>query len=100
MFCPKCGSILVPDKNKQLSCSSCRYKAAKSKDLAIKEEMKQQKALEVIDKKIETNPKIGMECPKCKNGEAYYWTVQTRAADEAETQFFECTKCHHRWRKY
>jgi len=41
-----------------------------------------------------------VECPKCGNKEAYYWTVQTRAGDEAETKFLKCTRCKHTWRDY
>ncbi|RLG67435.1 MAG: transcription factor S, partial [Methanobacteriota archaeon] len=32
--------------------------------------------------------------------DAYFLPVQTRAGDEAETRFFECVKCKHRWRAY
>ncbi|PIO07920.1 transcription factor S, partial [Candidatus Pacearchaeota archaeon CG10_big_fil_rev_8_21_14_0_10_35_219] len=31
---------------------------------------------------------------------AYFWTMQTRAADESETKFYRCTKCDHTWREY
>jgi DNA-directed RNA polymerase subunit M len=31
---------------------------------------------------------------------AYFWTQQTRGADEPETRFFKCTKCSHTWREY
>lgn len=50
----------------------------------------------------EAKPKLTLEekCPKCENKEAYFWTVQTRAGDEAETMFLECKKCKHRWRSY
>ena len=41
-----------------------------------------------------------VECPKCGNTEAYYWTIQTRSGDEAETKFHKCTKCKHTWRDY
>ena len=40
------------------------------------------------------------ECPKCRHKKAYYWTVQTRAGDEAETKFLKCEKCSHTWRDY
>ena len=38
--------------------------------------------------------------PKCDHKEAWFWTSQTRAGDEAETKFFKCTKCRHTWREY
>ena len=60
-----------------------------------------EKPVEVIDKsEIETLPKTPTQCPKCDHNTAYYWTVQTRAADEAETKFMKCEKCGHTWRDY
>jgi DNA-directed RNA polymerase subunit M len=55
-----------------------------------------------IIKEKETNvmPTVAETCPKCGNKEAYFWTSQTRAADEAETKFFRCIKCKHTWREY
>ncbi len=48
----------------------------------------------------DTMPVVDQACPKCGNPKAYWWEQQTRAADEAATQFFRCTKCNHTWRKY
>lgn len=45
-------------------------------------------------------PTTSIECPKCKNGIAFWWMLQTRSADEATTQFYRCTKCSHTWRNY
>jgi len=58
--------------------------------------------MNIWDYKIGKNwqPKTNEECPKCKHKEAYYWLVQTRAADEAATRFFKCVKCMHTWRAY
>ena len=54
----------------------------------------------VRDKDLDTTPVVPAVCPKCANKEAYFWTSQTRAGDEAETRFFKCTKCRHTWREY
>lgn len=104
-FCPKCKSILLPIKkaNKTIMrCSSCNYRSNKKENIIIKEEIELAKEdkIEVIDKNVTTLPKTDAECPKCKHDKAYYWLVQTRAADEAATRFFRCTKCGHTWREY
>ncbi|MDD5331764.1 MAG: transcription factor S [Candidatus Nanoarchaeia archaeon] len=102
MFCQKCGSVLVPGRDKDgiiLKCK-CGYNSRARKNVLITEEVKlgREDKIELVDKKIETLPKTKEECPKCGNNTAYFWTIQTRAADEAETRFFECTKCKNRWR--
>ena len=100
-FCPKCGIILVK-KNDKFVCSKCNY----IKDnvvMTAKEKMKEKKASEGIhiSQGEENNlPVVKATCPKCKNETAYFWCVQTRGGDEAETSFFKCTKCKHTWRSY
>ncbi|MBD3204073.1 transcription factor S [Candidatus Woesearchaeota archaeon] len=103
MFCPKCGSLLVPkkeNKKKILSCS-CGYTNKKPKNIELKEVMKKpEKDLEPVDEDVEALPLAEAECPKCQHRKAYFWMVQTRASDEAETKFFKCEKCKHIWRDY
>ncbi|MBI2107064.1 transcription factor S [Candidatus Woesearchaeota archaeon] len=101
LFCPKCKSLLVPNKEdpKKIVCS-CGYKSRQKKNLSVKEKMESSRRLEVVDKIIETLPLTEMECPKCEHLKAYYWTAQTRSSDEAETRFFRCAKCRHQWRQY
>ncbi len=106
LFCPKCGSLLRPkDKSgKKVLWCSCGFTTAfeeAKEEPVLKEEKKEQetKRIEIV-KEIETHPKIKADCEKCGNKEAYYWTQQTRGADEPETRFFKCTKCSHTWREY
>tara|TARA_Y100000310_G_scaffold307746_1_gene350111 strand:+ start:966 stop:1280 length:315 start_codon:yes stop_codon:yes gene_type:complete len=101
-FCPKCANLLIPKKGRKLITCSCGYRSKQKPNLVIKEKINLSKEdkIEVVDKKIETLPKTNEECPKCEHGKAYYWTLQTRAGDEAETRFFECVKCRNRWRSY
>ncbi len=104
MFCQKCGSLMVLDKDKKKSnCSSCGYSPrGKAENLILKEKvgLTKEQEIEIRDKKIETLPKVDETCDKCGNKKAYYWTLQTRSSDESETRFFECTKCRKRWRVY
>lgn len=101
IFCERCGSVMVPDKSgkKKLVCTNCGKKVNATGSVVIKEKVIESKdKIEVVDKSIEVNPKVDIECPKCGNMKAYFWTLQTRAADEAETRFYKCVKCGHRWR--
>jgi len=103
MFCPKCGSVLLPKKegSKRILVCSCGYKSSGMEKTKITETInKRSKEVEVIEKEIETLPKTKAECPKCGHKEAFYWTMQTRAGDEPETKFLKCGKCSYTWRDY
>jgi len=104
MFCPKCGSILVPKKedSKRLLVCSCGYKSTDTEKAKIKESIeKTDKKIEVIDRgELQTLPTTSVECPKCSHHTAHFWLVQTRAGDEPETKFLKCEKCEHTWRDY
>ncbi len=39
-------------------------------------------------------------CPRCGYHEAYFWMIQTRAADEPPTRFYKCRRCGYVWREY
>jgi len=103
MFCPKCGTILIPKtKNKKriIECS-CGHKDTDLSQLEnLKEVVKQEKDIEVIEDQPEILPETQEECPKCEHKTAYFWTIQTRASDEPETKFLRCKKCKHTWRDY
>lgn len=64
---------------------------------AVKQEKKE---IGVVEKEIETLPVVKAKCPHCSYNEAANWEIQTRAGDEAATQFFKCKKCGHTWREY
>ena len=100
-FCPKCGALLI-QKKKNLGCPRCSYASKSSGKIRISEKINLEKKPEiaVIKKKTDVLPIVQAKCPECKHEEAYFWTVQTRAADEAETKFFKCTKCGHTRREY
>jgi len=99
-FCPKCGAVLVL-KTKNYGCPRCNYSTKEKVKLKTSEKQDEKNVIEVISEKdSQTMPVVGEECKKCKNNKAYFWTIQTRAGDEAETKFFRCTKCDHTWREY
>ncbi len=99
-FCPKCGAVLMPKKDRE-ACPRCSYTSKGKMKIVSSEKIEDKNAkLEVVKKDMETLPIIVEKCKKCKNDKAYFWTVQTRSGDEAETKFFKCTKCEHTWREY
>ena len=104
-FCEKCGAMLVPkkeDRRTVFMCNSCGKVSTQREKIIITEKTGDGKKslVDVVDKKIDVLPKIDQDCSKCDHGKAYFWLVQTRAADEAETRFFKCVKCNHTWREY
>ncbi len=100
-FCPKCGSLLKPKekKGKKLLVCSCGYTNKKAKIESMKEKIKQEEGMDVIDEDNVSLPKTETECPECGHEEAYYWLQQTRAGDEPETKFLKCTECKNVWRE-
>lgn len=102
MFCPKCGSVLMPknEKGKKVFRCSCGYTDKKMEAPSVKEKIEPKDEIPVVDKEIEPLPLVDAECPSCGHKKAYYWTVQTRSADEPETKFYRCEKCRKTWRDY
>ena len=98
IFCPKCKSLMIP-KEENFICSKCGFKKKKRGSSVVVEKQTEKETV-VLEKKIDLLPKTRVECQKCGHNEAYFWSAQTRSADEAETQFFKCKKCKHTWREY
>lgn len=85
-------------KGKQLACS-CGYKEGIS-EVKISEKTRQDlKKIEVAEQGSGDVRSVADEqCPKCGHRKCYTWEIQMRAADEPATRFFECQKCHNKWR--
>ena len=64
------------------------------------EKVDEKNEIAVIKKKEETHPIVNSDCKNCGHDKAYFWTVQTRSSDEAETKFFKCVKCGETSRDY
>ena len=100
-FCPKCGAVLI-QKTKKMGCPRCTYYSkGKPTKLKTSEKLDEKREVAVYSgKEQSTLPVINYKCKKCKNDKSYFWTVQTRSSDEAETKFFKCTKCNNTVREY
>ena len=99
-FCPKCGSILI-QKTKNAGCPRCSYSSKGKLKITSSEKMEEKKKVPVIkEKDSEVHPTVLNECKECGHDRAFFWTVQTRASDEAETKFFKCCKCGTTTRDY
>ena len=99
-FCQRCKTLMSPHKKDDeffMRCNECGFIEKLSHSLSVNEK---RQTIAVSKKDMQTFPVIKEKCKKCKNPEAYFWTVQTRSGDEAETKFFKCTKCEHTWREY
>lgn len=102
-FCDKCGAIVVGKKGEDVKCVACGYIQKATKSVSLSEKIDKKEEREILDSSDDTaeiHPTTSEECPECKHDEAYYWTKQTRAGDEPETQFFKCVNCKHQWRDY
>lgn len=104
-FCPSCGKVLSLVKKSDgvvLKCKKCGYEKPAEN---IKVQSRYRRAQKVIEVGEESGEDVlptvtDIICPNCGNREAYWWTVQTRSADEPMTTFFRCTRCKHTWREY
>jgi DNA-directed RNA polymerase subunit M len=102
MFCDKCGALLTPVKKGKktvLMCVKCK-KSSKASGVITEKAKERRDKIIIVESEERELPKTEVECPSCGNMEAFFWLIQTRAADEPPTKFFECTKCKHRWRSY
>ncbi len=82
-------------------CSRCGTDSGSKVSLESSEKVEVAKEIAVVTEgENEINPKVEIECPKCKHKEAFFWTKQPRSSDEAETRCYKCTKCKYSWRIY
>ena len=96
---------MLPKKenNKTIFACKCGHRSDEIKETKITESIKEKKDgsnFATVESEIETLPLTEIECPKCHHRKAYFWEVQTRAADEAPTKFLKCEKCKRIWRDY
>lgn len=113
-FCPKCGTLMRPKREGGVTvfiCPKCGYKEGAENEkgqvsykLTNKIKHTEKEKTIIVEEKgaPEGLPRLKdvVYCPKCGHNEVFYWTLQTRAADEPPTRFYKCAKCGHVWREY
>ncbi len=101
MFCPKCGSILIPKEHQGKKVMGCKCGYKSDSELRLKENSLKKKEVnwDVVEEEKEIHSLTDQNCPRCEHEKAYYWERQMRAADEPPTLFFKCQRCKHTWRE-
>jgi DNA-directed RNA polymerase subunit M len=106
-FCPNCEKRLIYTPDKGYQCPKCGYTTnaqrldASSEQIAITEKVTSPILVRDQEETIlQTLPTITVNCPKCNNSKAVYWTHAVGTDDDVELlQLFRCTHCGHRWRQ-
>ncbi|XP_038886283.1 DNA-directed RNA polymerase I subunit RPA12-like isoform X2 [Benincasa hispida] len=65
----------------------------------VQKEIRKQLGISLIDEEKMQLSKERRRCEKCGNDEAWFESRQMRSADEGQTTFYTCTKCHHQTRE-
>ena len=106
-FCPKCGSMMVPNKDEEnigWKCRKCGHAQAMGdkRELVLKKKTTTKVVIPVfdLDKTKDKLSTIEIECHKCGGNQALWWIQQTRSGDEPATRFYKCIECGHTWREY
>ena len=106
-FCPKCGSMMIPEKTEEgmgWKCRKCEHieEVSNKKEIVIKEKIKEIIEIPVfdVDKTKDEISTVEVDCKKCGGKRAIWWIQQTRSGDEPATRFYKCIKCGHTWREY
>lgn len=95
---------MVPKENDKgkvkFVCRKCGWTGKSNKLKIVNSNPKKEKLFFVKEKDDNDMPTIKEKCPECGHNKAYYFLIQTRAADEPATKFFKCVECGHKWREY
>ena len=103
-FCEVCGSYLK-ETPEGLWCSRCKKLVSSKTKAKVKDVRREEiNRVYVADKHPEAISKIPEKCPKCGNGESFYWVSVISGEHagvglERTVHHFKCAKCSHSWAK-
>ncbi|GBF88141.1 transcription factor [Raphidocelis subcapitata] len=106
-FCPTCGNMLLVEAEGNIVglryfCQTCPYIYHIDHTIRRRARLQPKKAQDIFDdEKLWANAQKTSQanCPECHNGEAYFYEMQTRSADEPATVFYRCARgsCNKVW---
>lgn len=102
LFCPTCHNMLLVRNELQMQfhCRTCPYVFGIAERVTRKTWLTPKKADEPLTEENQAQgAKAPAVCPQCTHGEAYFYQIQIRSADEPMTAFYSCCKCNFRWRE-
>lgn len=103
-FCPTCGNLLLVEQSAtfRFFCQTCPYVHNINSAISRKVPLQRKEVDDVLGgqeawKNAEqTSTAL---CPKCSGTKAFFFSLQTRSADEPMTIMYRCSNhdCAHRW---
>ncbi|KAF2456006.1 hypothetical protein BDY21DRAFT_65688 [Lineolata rhizophorae] len=115
LFCPACSNMLVVARapltepgeafrgRNCFECRTCPYRYVLDRRYAERKVMPRKEVEDIMGgaKAWENVDKTHVQCPndRCNGGEAFFFQVQIRSADEPMTSFYKCTTCGKQWRE-
>ncbi|KAI3534615.1 transcription factor S-II [Colletotrichum abscissum] len=100
-FCDQCGDLLPETTNPTVDCECSKSLGTVTTTTYQSESQLRKSGLQQLTEK-EKKPaqnSIKQDCPNCNAQTLYYSVVQLRSADEGSTVFYDCHKCHHKFKE-
>ncbi|EEB96222.1 hypothetical protein MPER_04676, partial [Moniliophthora perniciosa FA553] len=90
LFCPTCANLLVVSSEtgfNKWACNTCPYEFPITKQARSSTKLKRKEVDDVLggDEMWKHADSTAASCPRCNNGQAYFYQLQIRSADEPMT---------------
>ena len=110
-FCEKCACLLpLGGDGDYIQCDMCGHntlvetiefqeiesRSYKKTDRQMKRQAERTRDFS-SDVTMPQRAQVDAICPKCDSVGLFFYTVQLRSADEGQTVFYDCPKCHHKF---